>query len=211
MSVKQWAEAEALWEAGDITLEQLAAKFGRHRSTFHRHFTEKKIKRGSSAEAHKATVKTAVAAAAVDEHTVLAARIRETKEDHYKMSSALAKLTWQEVLKAREDGRAMATILGNVKALEIVANTLKKIREERFTILGLDKSDFIDEDGLPELVISELSAEQVEALKARDEADLDMDLELVQVDESGKKYDESEDDLGDDDDDGNVVVVEGED
>lgn len=210
MSVKQWAEAEALWESGDVTLDQLAAKFSRNRSTFQRYFTDKGIKRGSSAAEHAKGVKEAVAAAAIDESTVLASRIRETKEEHYKMASGLSRLIWSEVLKAREGGHAMATILNNVKALDVVATALKKTREERWAILGLDKEDFLDEDGLPELVVSELTAEQVEALRARDETDLEMDLELVKADEAdGVRPAAQRADVDDEDED--ELITEGDD
>lgn len=194
LTPKQWAEAEALWESGEVTLDDLASKFGRHRSNFSRHFDKLGIKRGAKADAHKKKVHEAVTAAAVDDATVTAARIKETKEDHYKMSSSLAKLVWSEILTAKQGGNPVAVATANLKALDLAATALKKLREERWAVLGLDKTDYIDEDGLPELMISELTAEQLEELRNRDEADLGLSAgtAVQDTDESDDQDDDDE-------------------
>jgi AcrR family transcriptional regulator len=193
LTPKQWAEAEALWESGEVTLEDLAARFGKHRTAFHKHFTAKGIKRGAKKAEHAAAVKEAVTTAAIDDATILAARIRETKEEHYKMASGLAKLSWNEILTAKQEGRPVATALNNLKALDAAMSVLKKAREERWAVLGLDRDDAMDEDGLPDLVISELTADQIEALRSRDEDD---DLRIP---ESDTTLDEELEGLDDDD------------
>ena len=179
MTPRQWAEAEALWEAGEVTLDDLATRFDKDRSAFVRYFKKHGIVRGSRAAARKEEVKEAVAAAGIDEATVLANRIRETKEDHYKMSSALAKLVWAEVLTAKKDEKPFSAIKDNLKALDNAMNVLMKARMERFAILGLDKDDYVDEDGLPELVISELTAAQIEELRNRDEEGLEAGTAVI--------------------------------
>ncbi|MDR8301018.1 DNA-binding protein, partial [Acinetobacter baumannii] len=63
---------------------------------------------------------------------------------------------------------AYAAIQQNLKALEIASNVLAKIRQERYAVLGLDKPDAVDATQLPELVIEELTADQVQQLKERD-------------------------------------------
>lgn len=204
MTPKQWAEAEALWESGEVTLEDLAAKFGKHKSNFSRHFDKLSIKRGSKAEAHKRKVADAVTAAAIDEVSVTAARIRETKEDHYKMSAGIGKLIWAEILTAKQGGHPLSVATANLKALDIASSALKKIREERWAILGLDKADFIDEDGLPELTIMELTAEQLEALRNRDEADLGLSVGSAVQTPDELDVDDEEEEEGDDE----VVVTE---
>lgn len=179
MTPRQWAEAEALWEAGEVTLDDLATRFDKDRSAFVRYFKKHGIVKGSRAAARKEEVKEAVAAAGIDEATVLANRIRETKEDHYKMSSALAKLVWAEVLTAKKDEKPFSAIKDNLKALDNAMNVLMKARMERFAILGLDKDDYVDEDGLPELVISELTAAQIEELRNRDEEGLEAGTAVI--------------------------------
>lgn len=173
LTPKQWAEAEALWESGEVTLVDLATRFGKHKSAFSAHFSKHKIERGSKKAEHAAAIKEEVKKASIDDATVLAARIKETKEEHYKMASGLAKLSWNEILQAKAAGHAFSTVLNNLKSLDAAMTVLKKAREERWAVLGLDKDDDMDEDGLPELVISELTAEQIEALRSRDESELD--------------------------------------
>lgn len=173
LTVKQWAEAEALWESGTVTYEDLMNKFGLAQSSFERHFKKKGIVKGAKAAAIKAKVDEKLAVAAIDEATIIAARIKETKEQHYTMSANLSKLAYSEILQAKKDGQPVAVAMNNLKALDKAMDVLAKARTERYAILGLDRPDAIDPDEMPELVISELTAEQIEEMRKRDEADLD--------------------------------------
>ena len=168
LSPKQWAEAEALWESGEFTLEDLSRKFGIAPNSIYVHMKKVGAEKGAKAAKHKAKVAEEVTKAATEEATILAARIRETKEDHYKMASGIAKLTWAEVLTAKQNNVPIATIANNVKALDGAMTVLAKARIERFAVLGLDKDHDDDDDGLPELLISELTADQIEELRNRD-------------------------------------------
>ena len=194
LTPKQWAEAEALWESGEVTLDDLAAKFGKDKSAFSRHFDKNGIKKGAKRDEHKKRVADEVTKAAIDDATVLAARIKETKEEHYKMFAGLAKLTWAEILAAKKDGKPVAIAMHNLKALDAAMTVLKKAREERYAVLGLDRSDFVDENALPELVISELTADQVEQLRNRNFTEMD---ELTAV-SAGSDEEESAGGEGDD-------------
>jgi len=194
MTPRQWAEAEALWEVGEVTLDDLAKKFSRDRTVFTRYFKKHGIVKGSKAAARKEEVKEAVAAAGIDEATVLASRIRETKEDHYKMASAVAKLAWAEVLTAKKESKPFSSIKDNLKALDNAMNVLTKARMERYAVLGLDKDDYVDEDGLPELVISELTAAQIEELRNRDEEGLEAGTAVIPDELDEVTGDEEEED-----------------
>lgn len=196
LTSKQWHEIVRLWESGEVTLETLSKHYERHPSLFTKYFSKNGIKRGSRKA--MAIKEAQEKAANVDDANILAARIRETKEDHYKMASGLAKLTWAEVLRVKQDGLQFSSALNNLKALDTATSTLKKLREERFAILGLDKEDFIDEEGLPELVVSELTADQIEDLqKARA-------INIEEIEDPQLDFGEDEDDEGEDE-----VVSEG--
>lgn len=193
LTPKQWAEAEALWESDTVTIDDLVKKFHRARTTFERHFAKHKITRGAKVAVAKKRVEEVIVKAAVDDAMILSARVRETKEDHYKMASGIAKLIWREILNTEKAGSPMAVALNNIKALKEAATGLKAVREERWAVLGLDRPDAVDPDELPELVISELTANQVQELRDRDHTELELDGDIV--------------DIGDDDEDG--VVEEG--
>jgi hypothetical protein len=197
LTAKQWREAEAMWESGDFIYDDLVKKFGKSVSTFERHFKKNGIVKGAKAAATKKKVEEKLAAAAVDEAAVMAVRIRETKEEHYKMASALAKLTWNEILKTKQDGVPVAVALNNIKTLHAAMDVLHKARIERWAVLGLDRPDAVDPDELPELVIAELTDEQIKELRDRDDALLEDDTPTHQGDG------------GSDDDNG--VVEEGDD
>lgn len=167
LTAKERREAAALWEAGEITLEELGRRFDRHPQTFNKYFAKNGIKKGSKADKLKAKVEERVQQDAANDAAIIAARIKETKEEHYKMASGLAKLTWAELLKAKKDGVPVGAVLNNLKALDSAMSTLKKAREERYAVLGLDRPDAIDENDVPELVIQELTAEQIAQLRER--------------------------------------------
>lgn len=167
LSEREWAEATALWEQGAVTYGQLAEKYDRHEQSFAQYFRRRGIKKGSARAKTMAKVESAIEKQLVNDAAIIAARIKETKEEHYKMASGLAKLTWAEVLKAKQDGVPVGSAINNLKALESAMNVLKKAREERYAVLGLDRPDSVDENDVPELVISELTADQIEALRAR--------------------------------------------
>ncbi len=204
LTPKQWAEAEALWESGTVIYEDLVKKFGCSISTFERHFKKHGNVKGSKAAAAKKKVEEKLAAAAVDEATVIAARIRETKEAHYKMADNLAKLAFGEILQAKRDNQPVSVALNNLKAIDAAMNVVKKAREERYAVLGLDRPDAVDPDELPELLITELTAEQIKELRDRDMTELD-DIMQAQKPAAPASDDDDEQDIADGDD----VVEEG--
>jgi hypothetical protein len=185
---KQWVQAETLWEMGDATLEGLAAKLGVSESAVSKHMARAGVVRCSKSAKVKARVVDEVAKAAAEDAAVYAGRIRETKEDHYKMASGLAKLAWAEILKAKNEGIPMSAIAGNLKSLDAAMTVLTKARSERWAILGLDKEGGDDDDGLPELVISELTDDQVKDLRDRDFNEFE-ELGEVVVEEAGEPSD----------------------
>jgi phosphoribosyl-ATP pyrophosphohydrolase len=191
MTEKEWRQATTLWEAGEVTIEDLAKKFDRHPQSFIKYFKKNGIVKGAKSQKLRAKVAEKVNEEAANDAAIIAARIKETKEEHYKMASGLAKLTWAEVLKAKQDGVPIGAALNNLKALDTAMGVLKKAREERYAVLGLDRPDAIDENDVPELVIQELTAEQIAALRERnfnDVVEVEEELEGLEMpkdDEAG--------------------------
>lgn len=198
MKPKEWAEAEMLWETGNITLKELAERFGRVEETFSRYFARKGIKKGSKQAQHSEKVKEEVSKNIVDDAVVLATRIRETKEEHYKLSSSLVKLAFNEIRQAKADGQPYESKLNNLRALNTCMGIVKQGREERWAVLGLNDPDSINEAELPELLISEMTAAQIEEMQMR------------QVQSSDSFLDEIDNVIDDDEEEDNDVVEEGE-
>jgi hypothetical protein len=196
LTPSEWARATALWRAGEVTLEELGKQFDRHPQSFAKYFGRRGIKKGDRAHLTTKAVENAVERKAIKDAELIAARIRETKEEHYKMASGLAKLTWAEILKAKQDGVPLSAILNNIKTLDAASSVLRRTREDRYAVLGLDRADAVDEDDVPQLVISELTAEQIENLRKRNFRELSAldDMEVGDIDGS-------QDASADDDDD----------
>lgn len=178
LTPSQWREIEMLWESGEVTLSQLSEKYGKHIDTFVAHFKKNGNQKGSRKEELRKIAQEAAKKQARNEAEVISERIRKTKEEHYKMSEAIAKLTFDEILKVRQSDGQFRSIKQDISALLLAAETLKKVREERWVVLGLDK-DVIDEDALPELVMSTMTDEQVQELRnMQDEDETEMGVNV---------------------------------
>jgi hypothetical protein len=178
MTVSQRAEAIALWEAGEITLDGLAKKFGKSRQAFIRLFDKEGVKKGSKSAETTKRVTDAVEAGIVDSAAETAKRIRDTKEEHYRMANTLAKLTWKIIADAQAAGQSVGTKLNDMKALQMASNVLKTVREERYAVLGLNEKVHDDDTPLPDLVIRELTEDQIKTMQQTPEGDPDGDFDL---------------------------------
>lgn len=166
LTTAQRAECFALWRSGTMTLDQLAKKFNKDRTTLSALFSKHGVVKGSDAKVTEEKVAAAVTAAIVDDASVLANRIRETKEQHYKMNEGLAKLTWKVVVDASQPGNNIGSRINEIKALKLAADTIAKAREERFAVLGIKADDGDSDAPLPPLTIQELTAEDIERMNA---------------------------------------------
>jgi predicted DNA-binding protein len=194
MTSSQRAEAIALWKSGEATLAVLCKKFGKSKQTLLRLFEREGVTKGSTAAETKKKVEEAVTASITTDATVIAQRIRDTKEEHYRMASTLAKLTWKTIADAQEKKEAIGTKLNDMKALQLASNVLKTVREERYAVLGLNEKVHDDDTPLPDLVVQELTAKQISDMQQMEEGDPDGDIDLddmpdmpmVSFDEAGE-------------------------
>lgn len=176
---KQWAEAEALWELGEATRDEIAKKLDVTPTAVTLHMKKRGVTRGSRAEEHRKKIADQVTEAATADAAIYAQRIKETKEEHYKLSANLARMAWEEVANCKKTGAPLSVATSNLKAIEAAVNVISKARQERWAILGLDRPDAVDTNELPALVIEELTADQIEDLRNRDFNDFEEELEEV--------------------------------
>lgn len=179
----EWRAIDILWESGEATLRELAKKYNTNLATLTQHFKKYGIKKGARAEDLRQAVRKQQEIQAQTEAAVISERIRQTKEDHYKMATALAKITFGEVIKMRSNGTPYGKGEKDIKTLLLAAEALKKCREERWVTLGLDK-DAVDESALPELTLHTLTAEEVQKIRdnqAEDDDEMGIEDEIVNV------------------------------
>lgn len=183
-----WLAAERDWVQGKFpSADLLAAHHGIDSSQFRKKMSEKGLKNGQAIAEYNRTIERELQEKAERQAKILAERIEETREEHYRWASGIAKLTFAEVAKARQENIPFGNVRPNLQALESAMKVLKMAREERFAILGLDgDNDADDDDGLPELAVAELSQEQITQLQERgtpvEEED---EIEVVSLDEEG--------------------------
>lgn len=187
-TVSEWAKAEALWATGDVTLEELAKMVGVSTTSVSLHMKKAGITKGEKADERRKAVSEKVAEEAMGDISEHAQRIKETKDEHYKASQSIAKLTLRELAKAQQEHTPFGAITPNLKALEVAMNILAKSQQARWQILGLDRPDAVDDTELPSLEITELTADEIEELRQRnfnDPLELDLEFEDETADEVG--------------------------
>ncbi|MGU5794253.1 hypothetical protein ACV1DW_15590 [Aeromonas hydrophila] len=183
LTPKEWAKAESLYESGEFNLDQIAAEFGVHPITVQRHMKAHGIEKGAKAAEIKEKVTEKMKDAAEEDASIIAQRIRETKEEHYRLNQAIDKRIVREMVGVESEGRSVATSLGVFKALKTAAETLKITRENRYTVLGIIDNDVLD-DELPTLEVRDMMEEEIEAIREQ---------QRLQAAEMGLVSDEEED------------------
>jgi transposase-like protein len=179
LTPRQQAEACSLWAAGEATLAQLAAKYGKNPETFSRLFERKGVKKGEKAAEVAAATAIAVERDLVADSVEHAAKVRQAKDENHKAIVTLRKLTMHEVVTAKKAGTPLGAILNNLKALDLAMKVVRTGQQGEFDVLGVSTDPAETEDTLSELRIADLSHNQVELLRnqVHRPADEDEDFE----------------------------------
>lgn len=183
LTEKQKAEACALYQAGELTLDQLAKRYGRTPRAMSALFAKEGVKKGEKrAEVHAAITQQVNQQIAGDAN-LIAAKIRETKDSHYAAAKVIAGLIQRQLVDAQKKNQPFATVQNEIKTLKLAAEALATLREERFVILGIADGEKDDAEDLPELGIQEMTADQILEMQQRqDDSGLDMgDAEAMPV------------------------------
>ncbi len=161
------AEAIALWKAGTVTLDDLCVRFKKDRSTFWRLFKDAGVEKGEAKAEIEKKVSETVSSMVLDDAGVLAKRIKDTKEDHYRFVNGISKLAWNIIVTAQQEKRTPATYATDMKSLEMAMRVFKMSREEKYALLGISPDDENDDKPLPELRVQELTAQDIKELHER--------------------------------------------
>ena len=165
MTAKEWIKAEAMYESGDYSLEQLAKHFGVHKVTVQRHLSSKGIEKGARAKAIKEAVEERIEKAVEEEVDITTQRIQEVKERHYMLNSTIDKKITREIIEAEKDGRPISTAHGVFKTLKLAAETLRLTKANQYEVLGV--TDELGEDELPTLEVREMLDEEIAEIRDR--------------------------------------------
>jgi DNA-binding transcriptional regulator YhcF (GntR family) len=190
LTFSQWTEAENLWARGVASLSELAEKYECDRATISRHMASAGIVKGSRSGEVVEAVDTAVSTKMKEDATLLAQRINDIKNDSYTRHEAIAKLAMNELAKARSANIPFASIVNNLKALNIAASIIEKTRIGSFEALGMNDENALPAE-LPELTFTIVDDEQIRrrveanarALAVDDDIDLGEDEDDLVIEE----------------------------
>lgn len=159
LTEEEFQQARDLYETGKRTLIEIAGDLGISRQALSRRFKDAGVVKGSrAAEVATAGHKAAVAAAErySDKRAAWIEETRLTAVNVLKQSLTLARVTLIENVKAK---RPPAAIDDDIKTLSRYNRLLIDNIEATLRVLNAD--EHIDEDSLPELVIQNLTNEDV--------------------------------------------------
>lgn len=170
----EWETIKTIWATGNSTANELAKRFGVNPETIYLKMKKLGVKKGSEATRYTSQIRKRLEERMNGPADEIADRIRETKENYYKWNKSVAMLAMKEIADARNSGRPMSAISANLKSYETATNILARTRAEQYKVLGLDDEREQVND-LPSLLISEMTADEVEMVKSRmDEGDDDL-------------------------------------
>lgn len=175
------AEAIAIWQAGTMTLTELAKKYKVNERTLSRLFEREGVKKNDNEETTKKLVEEAVENSIKKDAVIYAERVKATKEDHYKMANTLAKLIFSKLITIEKEGKSAGSISGDLKSYHLAVASLKILREERYATLGIRPDDAGEDRPLPDLIVQELTVEDIREMSKGNmvnEDDLDFDGDL---------------------------------
>jgi len=169
LTPREWAEIEELWMLGDITLNELGERYGVNPSYLSRKLAERGIKKGSKKGEAIERVREAVAAQQAEKTAETLRKIEETKKEHYEYARTLGKLAFTLVAQRVKAGQPISLAKDDIRTVKEAMIALQIARNERWAILGLDKDDTQGEE-LTQLVIHEMTREEIEELRAHQRA-----------------------------------------
>lgn len=202
----EWVQIKVSWELGTATLESLSEKWSLSPSTLSKKLTEMGAVKGRRAKYLSNAIENSLVNKQSKFVEEMAEKVDNTKRTYFEWTNLLAKLAMAEIAEAKREKRKLDTVLNSLRALDTATSIIAKSRQECFSILGIDKGD-LDKDSLPELLVSEMTAEEVEVIKERIMADdvVDDGSDIIDSKANAENSDVVEE--GDDEN----VVVEGDD
>ena len=159
MTPTEWAEARALWESGEITLEELGVRFAITERALQVHFRKHATLKGSKAKEVAAAVQQAVFADIFEDPAVARAKGREARAAAYENASKIEGLIMAQVTEAQKDPSNAYRASSALRMLALATQALERAHSMKWASLGLDTLE--DAQELPELPIIDYSEEQL--------------------------------------------------
>lgn len=170
LSPADWATIEEMWASGTVTLEQLAEQFLVNPSFLSRELSRRGVKKGIKSRELAAAATEKVRETLVDVHAQKMKRVAETKDEHYQFAQTLAKLTFQIIANKVKNKQSINGARDDIRTIKDAMTAISIARDERFRVLGLDRDENTG-DEIPALIVTEMTAAEIEAIRNRHEGD----------------------------------------
>lgn len=212
LTPREYARAKTMYQSGEYSLAEISDTVGVSASALSRRFKRDTVERGSDARKVSAAVKRAIEKTSAANAEELAQTAHDIKMLALKSIKLFNTKNYSDVAKQIRDGKPIAEILGDLKALEVASKIVALNYSTGARILGLDR-DINPDDDLPELQIHIMTENDVAELREnqrREEAEEsgELDDDEIMAALSDEDLDAMEEAL---DNGENEIVVEGED
>lgn len=204
VTLSEWAEIEALWQAGEVTLAELSERFGPSPRALQNHFSKASITKGEKAAAMAAAVREEILKEELNDKDLLVQRAKSIRERAFQNANIVEDLIMGQLALAQRDPSQILKAGAALKMLSLAAGSLERLHDLRQRALGLDKDNVFAEE-MPELVIRCLTDEEVAEMRQQQESEDELaglTLEPEAAPASGGAIHATEDD--------DVVVEDGE-
>lgn len=149
----QWLEIVALAKTG-LPTSEICERFSISKTAFYRGLEQ----RGCS----RATLKKQQQQYAADkDRQELIQNIRATRRDSFKRIEAMERLAVSTIGKQAQRGLPLSEVSGDIKVIERAMNIITRGTSAKWKILGLDKENANADETMPELIVRELTQEEI--------------------------------------------------
>lgn len=169
----EWGQIEEMWASGDFTLTDLASTFGANASYLSTALAKRGIDKGSKAEIYAAAAKDETAKEMISDAANNIKRIKDSKDEHYKYATAIAKLIFSVIAKAVSSEQPLSEIKDDVATLKLAMSGIQMARADRWAITGLDREPDAG-DEIPVLPIEEFTQKELDEIERLGDPDLDI-------------------------------------
>ena len=169
----EWGQIEEMWASGDFTLVDLATTFGANASYLSQALAKRGIKKGSKSEIYAEAAKDETAKEMISDAAANIKRIKDSKDEHYKYATAIAKLIFARIAKAVNDEQPISDAKDDITTLKIAMAGIQLARADRWAITGLDREPDAG-DEIPVLPIEEFTNEELDEIARLGDPDLEI-------------------------------------
>jgi transposase len=166
MSARDIATARGWREKEGMTIEAIAAHFKKSPSTIQKLFRRLGVKKGARAAELADKIEKKMDEEVLTDAIIRTRRIKETREDTYRMAVMITKLSMSEIVEAKKRGESVAVQMSSQRVYNTAMATLRAGQEIRNLSLGIKDGEDPADENLPDLLLTELTPEEILAIQS---------------------------------------------